>query len=165
MELTPKTGLITKFMSLEMIGTTSDNQPWYKTFGGIYHDTNDEFKKGKSYYYVAFVMSDYTQLMKIDSSTNPTTSNPPRHDIIWNYEYADTSGDAWKNKKTPRFLHQDLMSSNSMYLIGRHRGKASIIRFDKTSANVNWRLEINNNDDTTPNSKMTDILSYVQPEG
>ena len=105
MELNPKTGLITKFMSLEMIGTTSDNQPWYKTFGGIHHDTNDANNQGKSYYYVAFVMSDYTQLMKIDSTKNPTTSNPPTHDIIWNYEYTDSSGDAWKNKKTPRFLH------------------------------------------------------------
>jgi hypothetical protein len=111
-------------------------------------------------------MSDYTQIMKIDSTTNPATSNPSKHDIIWNYEYTDTSGDAWKNKKTPRYLHQDLMSKDSMYLLGRHRGKASIIKFHKESANVDWRLEINNNgDDTTPNSYMTDILSYVQPVG
>lgn len=53
-----------------------------------------------------------------------------------------------------------------MYLLGRHRGKASIIKFDKQSAQVDWRLEINKlGDDTTPNSEMTDILAYVQPEG
>lgn len=107
LELNPGTGLITKFTSLEMIGTTSDNQPWYKTFGGIYHDTKDAFETSKSFYYVAFVMNDYTQLMKIDSTPNPTTSKPPLHDIRWNYEYIDTRAD-WYNKKTPRFLHQDV---------------------------------------------------------
>jgi hypothetical protein len=107
MELNPGTGLITKFTSLEMIGTTSDNQPWYKTFGGIYHDTKDAFETSKSFYYVAFVMNDYTQLMKIDSTPNPTTAKPPLHDIRWNYEYIDTRAD-WYNKKTPRFLHQDV---------------------------------------------------------
>lgn len=105
MELNPATGLVTKFMSLEMIGTTSDNQPWYKTFGGIYHDTTDTFETSKSFYYVAFVMSDYTQLMKIDSNSNPATSSPPKHDIRWNYEFKDNSVDVWKNKKTPRYLH------------------------------------------------------------
>lgn len=93
MEMNPGTGLITKFMSLEMIGTTSDNQPWYKTFGGIHHDTDDQFEKGKSFYYIAFVMNDYTQIMKVDSTPNPTTANPPKHDIKWNYEYKDTSSD------------------------------------------------------------------------
>lgn len=44
-------------MSLEKIGTTSDNQPWYRTFGGIYHETNDPYERG-AFYYVAFIMSD-----------------------------------------------------------------------------------------------------------
>jgi hypothetical protein len=30
---------------------------------------------------------------------------------------------------------------------------------------VDWRLEVNLNNDATPNSKMNDILSYVQPVG
>ena len=105
MELNPATGLVNKFMSLEMIGTTSDNQPWYKTFGGIYHDTADTFETSKSFYYVAFVMNDYTQIMKIDSNSNPAASSPPKHDIRWNYEFKDNSVDVWKNKKTPRYLH------------------------------------------------------------
>ena len=58
MELDPSSGEITKYVSLEMIGTTSDNTPWYATYGGIYHQTQDIYGKGKSYYYVAFIMSD-----------------------------------------------------------------------------------------------------------
>lgn len=58
------------------------------------------------------------------------------------------------------------MDQDSMYLLGRHFGKAGIFKFDKASAHVAWRLEINlNGDDSTPNSKMTDVLSYVQPPG
>ena len=53
-----------------------------------------------------------------------------------------------------------------MYLLGRHYGKASIMKFDKQSAQIDWRLEVNSNgDDSTPNSEMTDILAYVQPKG
>lgn len=76
-------------------------------------------------------MNDFTQIMKIDSTPNPSTSNPPRHDVRWNYEYSDTSSDTNLNKKTPRFLHQDLNDRNRMYLLGRHRGKASVMKFDK----------------------------------
>jgi hypothetical protein len=53
-----------------------------------------------------------------------------------------------------------------MYLLGRHLGKAAIFKFDKKTARLEWRLEINDNGaTTTPNSKMTDVLAYVQPEG
>jgi len=143
MELEPKDGLIKKFVSLEKIGTTSDDQPWYKTFGAIYHDTSDYYEPRKSFYYVAFIMSDYTQILKIDSEPNPATANPQTHDIRWNYEYKDPSTDAWKNKKTPRFLHQDGREATRMYLMGRHYGKAAIFKFDKKTAQLEWRLEIN----------------------
>jgi hypothetical protein len=76
MELNPKDGLIWRFMSLEMIGTTTDNQPWYNTFGAIWHDVDDDYEKGQSFYYMAFIMSDYTQIVKVSSTPDPTTSNP-----------------------------------------------------------------------------------------
>jgi hypothetical protein len=60
MELNTKDGFISKFTSLEKIGTSSDDQPWYKTFGAIYHDVSDFYQTRKSFYYVAFIMSDYT---------------------------------------------------------------------------------------------------------
>lgn len=90
------------------------------------------------------------------------------HEIEWNVEFTnltDTSN-PWTNKKTPRFLHSDSSNEQYMYLLGRHWGKASIFRFQKNNANINWYLQVNNNqNDTTPNSKMTDILDYVQPVG
>jgi len=169
MEVNPKDGIIEKFMSLEKIGTGSDNQPWFKTFGAIYHDTKDYYEPSKSFYYVSFIMSDYTQLLKVNSKANAATQ---KHDIAWNYEYfytAASTADVWKNKKTPRFLHQDNKDPTRMYLLGRHNGKAGIMKFDKRKAQLDWRLEINSQTEasptTTPTSEMTDVLSYVQPEG
>jgi hypothetical protein len=72
--------------------------------------------------------------------------------------------DAWKNKKTPRFLVEDKKDSKSMFLMGRHYGRASMMKFDKRSAALDWRLDISSGVDTTPTSMMTDILAYVQPD-
>lgn len=146
-----------------MVGTTTDNQPFYNTFGAIYHDVKDDYD-GQSYYYMAFIMSDYTELVKVNSVPDPTTSNPQMYRIKWNYQYKDSSSDAWKNKKTPRFLAQDKRQSTSMLFLGRHYGRASVMRFDKRSAALDWRIEVRGTDLTKPTSKMTDILDYVQPD-
>jgi hypothetical protein len=103
--------------------------------------------------------------LKINSKANAATQ---KHDIAWNYEYyytAASTSDAWKNKKTPRFLHQDNKDPTRMYLLGRHNGKAGIMKFDKRKAQLDWRLEILSEagDTTSPTSAMTDVLSYVQP--
>lgn len=105
--------------------------------------------------------------MKIKDEPDPSTTDPALHDIEWSYqyEYPDPDADAWKNKKTPRFLHQDATDEKSMYLLGRHFGKASVMRFDKSEATLDWRLEVTDGDDTTPTAAMTDILAYVQPKG
>lgn len=171
MEMNTKDGTIEKFISLEKLGTSSDNQPWYKTYGAIHHDTKDFQEPTKSYYYVSFVMLDYTQVLKINSVLNTKTN---QHDIVWTYQYGlDTSSlspvDVWKNKKVPRFLHQDIHDSSRMYLLGRQNGKASVIKFDKRRFGIDWRIEVHDSKTTnaiwatTPTSPMTDILAYVQP--
>jgi hypothetical protein len=40
MELNLKDGSVLKFVSVELIGTSSTNQPWFMTYGGLYHETN-----------------------------------------------------------------------------------------------------------------------------
>jgi hypothetical protein len=55
-----------------------------------------------------------------------------------------------------------------MYLLGRHQGKAAVFKLDKETASVKWRLEIKlagTDPLASPDSKMTDVLAYVQPEG
>lgn len=106
MFLDPGTGKSKNFISLEMIGTTSDNQPWYMTWGGIYHDTRDEAEPTKSFVYMAFAMNDYLHVLKINSAVN----SAGHFDIAWNFQnfYAVTESDTtthWWNKKAPRFLH------------------------------------------------------------
>lgn len=109
-------------------------------------------------------MNDYEQVLKIDDQPD-NSYTPPRHKIEWNYQYADTNTD-WRNKKTPRFLHQDPRDSSRMYLLGRYYGTASVIKFNKFNFQNDYRLQIRNFDwDTNtanqPDAPMHDILAYL----
>lgn len=147
MELDTTNGEVSKYVSLEMIGTSSDNTPWFATYGGIYHETRDIYGKDESYYYVSFIMSDMTQILKINSNPKNASAELLEHEIVWNVEYTNVTDttNPWTNKKTPRFLHSDSSNEQYMYLLGRHWGKASIFRFSKNNARINWYLQVNNN--------------------
>ena len=164
------------------------NWPKIVTYNAIYHEVAKRAGQ-RSYYYVAFISNDQTWMVKIDADPSGN-SQPARHQVVWSFFYeftGTTAATAWKNKKTPRFLHQDLRESDQMYLIGRYYGKASVIKFSKTGSSVDYRLAFhcysgatnpvaddccrtsclaNSNDiDSTGSVPMSDILSYVQPEG
>lgn len=66
--------------------------------------------------------------------------------IKWNYQYfvqtGFVTGDQYKNKKIPGFLHQDPSDPSRMYLFGQWGQRASIIKFQKSNMNVDWKLEI-----------------------
>lgn len=51
-----------------------------------------------------------------------------------------------------------------MYILGQFGQRASVIKFDKSNAEVDWKLEIKTTDSTkaAPNSEMNEILSYAQ---
>jgi len=38
-----------------------------------------------------------------------------------------------------------MTDKSSMYLMGRHNGRASIIKFDKRIMDIQWRLDIHSN--------------------
>jgi hypothetical protein len=124
-------------------------------------------------------MNDYEQVLKIEDTEEDETASPPRHRIAWNYHYADPNSD-WRNKKTPRFLHQDPTDPSRMYLLGRYYGTASIIKFNKNTFYNDYRLALKDRcwydpgttapcnalpfiANSEPNAPMHDILSYVQP--
>jgi hypothetical protein len=109
MEVNPVDGAVLKFLSLEKIGTTSTLMPWYATYGAIHHDLNDQ-DDGKSYYYASFIMDDAMLITKINSRTL---------EVKYSYQYIIMiSGQEWKNKKVPGFLHQDKEDSNKLILFG-----------------------------------------------
>jgi hypothetical protein len=96
MELNTIDGTILKFMSIEQIGSSDTNVPWYMTYGAIHHDVSDQ-DDGLPYYYVSFIMKDYLQVLKINRDTQ---------EIKWNYQYIYDNDDfVYPNYKIPGFLH------------------------------------------------------------
>jgi hypothetical protein len=63
-ELQPSDGSILNFMSFQWYETSESNEPWYQTYGGIYHDVEDINDK-KPYYYLSFIMNDILQVIKV----------------------------------------------------------------------------------------------------
>jgi len=68
MEVNPVDGQVTKFLSLEKVGTTTTLMPWYATYGAIHHDLLDPID-GKPYYYASFIMDDALILVKINTES------------------------------------------------------------------------------------------------
>jgi len=77
MELNTIDGTAIKFVSLEQIGSSDTNVPWYVTYGGIHHDVADQ-DDGLAYYYISFIMKDYLQVVKVGRESQL---------IEWNYQY------------------------------------------------------------------------------
>ena len=75
------------------------------------------------------------------------------------------AGDEWKNKKIPGLFHQDQVDTTRLYLFGQFGQRASVIKFAKSNANVDWKLEIksSNTANAAPISEMNEIYSFVQP--
>ena len=65
MEINLVDGSVTKFISIELIGTSNTNQPWFMTWAGLHHETSTD-NKTSQYYYVSFIMNDMMQMMKIN---------------------------------------------------------------------------------------------------
>jgi len=137
MEVNLVDGQVESFISLEKVTEDTTSMPLFYTYGAIYHDLEDE-DDGLAYYYTSFIMDDYLQILKIDSSERT---------IKWNYQYYYTpieadSSDVYKNWKVPGFLHQCSNDVSRMYLIGRFNHAASVIKFSKRNMKVDWKLEI-----------------------
>jgi len=135
MELNPVDATILEFTSLDKVGATDTTMPWYKTYAALYHDVKDR-SDGQAYYYASFIMEDYLQIVKIRKADQA---------ITWNYQYyvSTTSNTKWQNMKVPGFLHQDPNEPTRMFLIGMWTWRASVLKFNKRNAAMDWKLEIN----------------------
>lgn len=158
MEVNPVDGQVTKFLSLEKVGTTTTLMPWYATYGAVSHDLADPID-GKPYYYASFIMDDTLILVKINSDTL---------EVKYAHQYINAiAGEEWRNKKIPGLMIQDKQNSNRMYLLGQFNQRASVIKFDKSTAQVDWKVEIKSADENTnpaPRSEMAEIYSYAQSD-
>jgi len=66
--------------------------------------------------------------------------------IDWNYKFIDytaveVASDPTLNLKEPSFIMQDPKMPSALYLIGRYRGKGSVLRFNKRDASVRWHAQ------------------------
>lgn len=80
--------------------------------------------------------------------------------VDWNLQFADYSAaeaavNPALNKKEPVFMMEDPKTLSVLYLIGRYRGKGSVIRFQKRDGNVRWHAQY---------EKMTRINSVFSPK-
>jgi hypothetical protein len=129
--------------------------PWYMTYSAIYEDDVDA-QDGLGYYYLSFVMDDRLILVKMNSKTG---------EVAYSYDYfISKAGEDWRNKKIPQTFLQDPTSSNRMFLFGQFEQRASIIKFVKSTAQLDWILQVKHYDSklAAPESMMSEIYSYAQ---
>lgn len=154
MEVGMTQGEIIKFLSLEKIGTSPAQMPWYMTFSAIYEDPSDP-QDGMKYYYASFIMDDRLILVKIDSDSG---------EVKYSYDYMLTiSGQEWRNKKIPQLFMQDPTAANRMFLIGQFGQRASVMKFEKSTAQLDWILQIKHATGlAAPEAMMSEIYSYAR---
>lgn len=95
-------------------------------------------------------MDDKLNVIKFRDEPDESVT-PNIHPIEWNYEYEyvfdtgeDTNdeADTWKNKKSARFLHADTTDPESMFMMGRLYGRATVIKFNTRTFSRDWMLQI-----------------------
>ena len=106
-------------------------------------------------------MDDALMLTKINSETL---------EIEYVHQYtvlSPATGLEYTNKKIPAQFIQDKSEPTKMFLLGQFNQRASVIKFDKINAAVDWKLEIKSSDESNrpkPDTEMSEIYSYSQSE-
>lgn len=133
MSVSPGTGEIERFLSIEYKDRTDDNVPEYDVAGAIYNEERNRLD-GNNYFYTAFLMNDTMQMMRIENSNSPS--------IDWNLEVVDLTTDQqtddFYRRKEPNFIHEDPDDDQVLYLTGRLQGSGALIRFAKTDGGLRW---------------------------
>ena len=80
--------------------------------------------------------------------------------VDWNVQFTDYSASEVTinpslNKKEPTFILEDPKQNSVLYLVGRYRGKGSVIRFNKRDGSVRWHAQY---------EKITRINSIFSPK-
>jgi hypothetical protein len=100
----------------------------------------NDYRNGNPYYYVAFLMDLKLEMVRMRAPL--TDSDAPT--IDWAYEFyqftTDEAGDFERN--TDAFgMYADPVENSALYMSGRTYGKASIMRYYKESARLDWYLQ------------------------
>ena len=78
--------------------------------------------------------------------------------IDWNYQFVNYSDEEVQtypllNLKEPSFITPDPKQQSALYLIGRYRGKGSVLRFNKRDGSIRWHAQF---------EQMSSIMSVSQ---
>ena len=139
MDISTKDGNFNKFFSVDWLDASDESVPTYTNFGAIYYDKVD-YRNGLPYFYGAFLQDDTMFYLRIEENKNSELR------IDWNYKFIDytaveVASDPTLNLKEPSFIMQDPKMPSALYLIGRYRGKGSVLRFNKRDASVRWHAQ------------------------
>lgn len=150
MDINTVDGTFNKFISLDYIDATAENVPSYEQFGGIYYDKRD-YRDYQPYFYGAFIKDSAMFMLRVaDGGATPT--------IDWNFQFVNYSDEEelanpLLNMKEPNFITPDPKQQSALYMIGRYRGKGSVIRFNKRDGSIRWHAQY---------EKMSSIMSVSQ---
>ena len=137
MDINTRNGTFNRFISLDYIHATKDVVPEYKTYGAIYYDKRD-YRDFQPYFYGAFIKDNAMFMLRVADGGNLN--------VDWNYQFQDytaseVASNALLNKKEPDFILADPKEAGAMYMIGRYRGKGSVLRFNKRDGTLRWHAQ------------------------
>ena len=138
MDINPIDGTFNKFISLDWKDATDTNVPAYVTYGAIYYDKRD-YRDYQPYFYGAFLKDDEMFMLRVRDSGSDL-------EVDWNFRFveytaAEVAVEKLLNKKEPTFIVPDPKQQSALYMIGRYRGKGSVIRFNKRDGSVRWHAQ------------------------
>ena len=138
MDINTDDGSFNKFISLDYIEATTDNVPFYEQHGAIYYDKRD-YRDSQPYFYAAFIKDGAMFFLRVVDGSNSLT-------IDWNFRFVNYSdaeelAEPLLNIKEPNFIVPDPKQQSALYLIGRYRGKGSVIRYNKRDGSIRWHAQ------------------------
>jgi hypothetical protein len=136
MNLNKADGQILKFLTVDLVDTSSGTTPSYTTYQALFLEEK-EYIDDKSYYYVSFVKDDQMHFLKFGASDLK---------ITWHYSLKESGTYA------PRYLIMDPVDQTQFYIMGQMNAKGSILRLQRRDAKVNYQVNFNT---------MTDVTAYT----
>ena len=121
-------GTLNKYISLTSKVAISEKLPNYQHFGAIYYDNA---LLNQSYFYSALLKDNEVFFFRVADDSEGI--------VDWSYQLVESFlSNPLANLNEPKFITADLKRDSDMFMIGRYRGKGSVINFKKKDGDVSW---------------------------